>query len=353
MAHPILIVAVLIFCYLVWKLLTRKNPGSSSANDVVVAQVQDMKDGEMKSVKVHEEHILLIKDKGTFCAMGNTCSHLLAPLHTGSYLNGKVRCPWHGACFNTKTGDIEDYPAVLGLPTFPVRVEGQNVIVTATPEEVKVKKLAPKMAKRGDDPRTFVIVGAGGAGSTAAFQLRQENFTGRILLIGAEKHLPYDRTKLSKALSSVPDKITLRPREDYDNYDIELLLGTTVTKLDSDAKTISLSDGKTISYDSCLVATGANPMRLERWIKGNEVPRKNVFVLRNVDQGPVILEACAQKRVAIVGSSFIGVETAAAIISTAASVTVIGMEAVPFERVLGTQVGSILLKYHEQKKNSI
>jgi NADPH-dependent 2,4-dienoyl-CoA reductase/sulfur reductase-like enzyme len=91
-------------------------------------------------------------------------------------------------------------------------------------------------------------------------------------------------------------------------------------------------------------------MRLERFIKGNETPRKNVHVLRTVDQGPIIHSACIDKRVAIVGSSFIGVETAAAIIGVAKSVVVIGMEAVPFERVLGLQVGGILQKMHEQKK---
>lgn len=85
---------------------------------------------------------------------------------------------------------------------------------------------------------------------------------------------------------------------------------------------------------------------MEKWIKGNEVPRPNVYVLRNAEEGNAIYEACKGKRVAIVGSSFIGVETAAAVVGIASSVVVIGMEQVPFERVLGLEVGGMLQKVH-------
>jgi len=149
---------------------------------------------------------------------------------------------------------------------------------------------------------------------------------------------------------ATPGNILLRPPEDYKQYDIEFLPGVTVTLLNSDAKKVSLSNGTTMAYDSCLVASGANPLRLEKWIKGNEVPRKNVFVLRNLEDGPPIQKACIDKKVVIIGSSFIGIETSAAIVAKSESVLVIGMENVPFERVLGPEIGSLLQKFHEGKK---
>jgi len=344
-----LILIALVLGFLAYYFLGKPGKPKRGANDVVVAKSGDMRNGEMKVVKVHEQSVLLIKDNDSFNAIGNSCSHAAAALSSGSYHDGVVRCPLHGACFNVKTGDIEDFPGCLNIPVFKCRVDGEEVVVSATPEEVAVKKVQPKLVKKGADPRTFVIVGAGAAGVSAAFQLRQEGFEGRVVMVGGEKHLPYDRTKLSKAMTSQADKIGLRPLSDFQDYDVELMLGVQVTKLNSDTKTIFLSSGETINYSACLVATGANPLRLEKWIKGNEVPRPNVYVLRNAEEGNAIYEACKGKRVAIVGSSFIGVETAAAVVGIASSVVVIGMEQVPFERVLGLEVGGMLQKLHESK----
>jgi len=98
-----------------------------------------------------------------------------------------------------------------------------------------------------------------------------------------------------------------------------------------------------------LIATGALPQRLERWIKGNEIPRSNVHVLRNIDEAHALASEVAGKDIVIVGSSFIGMETASIVVDKAKSVSVVGMETVPFERVLGKEVGAVMQKLHEGK----
>eukprot|EP01127_Copromyxa_protea_P000424 TRINITY_DN10351_c0_g1_i1.p1 TRINITY_DN10351_c0_g1~~TRINITY_DN10351_c0_g1_i1.p1 ORF type:complete len:580 (-),score=151.92 TRINITY_DN10351_c0_g1_i1:69-1664(-) len=307
-----------------------------------------MKNGQMKEVKVGAETVLLVKDKDSFCAVGNKCSHYGAPLVKGAYSNGKVRCPWHGACFSTKTGDIEDFPGCSGIPTFPVRVDGENVIVQGTPDALSVKKTALPAYTKGNDSRVFVILGAGAAGTTAAFQLRKEGFKGRIVLVGGEKHVAYDRPKLSKAAGLDINKIQLFSPAEHKSQDIETKLGVMVTSLNAETRTVVLDNGETIVYDSCLIATGADPQRLQRFIKGNEVVRDNVLVVRTIEDAQAIVST-EGKDVVIIGSSFIGMETAACVVAKAKSVTVVGMEKVPFERVLGSVVGGVMQKLHESR----
>ena len=113
--------------------------------------------------------------------------------------------------------------------------------------------------------RTFVIVGAGLAGATAAGALRDQGFAGRIVLIGAEHELPYDRPPLSKDYlldRSEKAKIYVHPRQWYADRDIELRLGTRVAAIDRVAHAVELEGGERIGYDKLLLTTGASPRRL-------------------------------------------------------------------------------------------
>ncbi|XP_046554084.1 apoptosis-inducing factor 3-like [Haliotis rubra] len=94
-----------------------------AANDVFVCNQEDLKDGEMKEVDVPGGNVLLTREKGQYYAVGPKCTHYGASLANGVLCNGQVRCPWHGACFNIKTGDIEDFPGLNSLPTFEVNVK--------------------------------------------------------------------------------------------------------------------------------------------------------------------------------------------------------------------------------------
>jgi apoptosis-inducing factor 3 len=175
-----------------------------------------------------------------------------------AYLDGRVRCPWHGACFSVKTGDIEDFPGMDSLPCFEARLQGDDIVVRADRDQIKSSTRTRGMchAAPADDKRVFVIVGGGAAGAVCAQTLRELNFKGRVVVITKEEFLPYDRPKLSKAMNAQIDKILLRPREFYEKWNIEFLLKTEVTELDADTKTIKFANGNAMSFDACLVATG-------------------------------------------------------------------------------------------------
>ncbi len=104
------------------------------------------------------------------------------------------------------------------------------------------------------NPRTFVVLGAGAAGTAAVEMLRQKGFQGKIVLISAEKRLPYDRTKLSKNYlqgQAEADSLSLRSCEFYDQHDIELRFGKAVTEVNALNKTITFEDSSSLEFDSC------------------------------------------------------------------------------------------------------
>ncbi|XP_004343807.1 disulfide oxidoreductase [Capsaspora owczarzaki ATCC 30864] len=311
--------------------------------EVVVGTLSDLKDGEMKEVAVGEGKALLVNQKGVYSAIGHACSHYGAPLKNGVLHNGHVRCPWHGACFNVTTGDIEDFPGLDGVKKFDVRIEGENVVLSTTEEEIKSgSKRTHTMCPRDQaDARVVLILGGGPAGASAVESLRQSGFAGRIVLISKETHLPYDRTKLSKTPGVAADSIALRSKDFYAQHGIELLLGVSVTELAADAKTATLSDGQVLKYDFAIVATGSSPRILN--VPGST--SKGVHVLRSPEDSAAFAADAENKNVVIVGSSFIGMEAAAAIAKKAASVTVLGLEA-PFSRVFGEKVGAAVAKLH-------
>lgn len=98
----------------------------------MVCKQEDINENEMKLLPLGDEggKILLIKQKGELHAIGTKCTHYRALLNTGALGDGRVRCPWHGACFNIKTGDIEDYPGLDSLPCYKVLELDQFIKIT-------------------------------------------------------------------------------------------------------------------------------------------------------------------------------------------------------------------------------
>lgn len=103
---------------------TPKMPPVDEYIEAVVCNTADLKDNEMKSLEMGPggAKVLVIKQDGQISAIGAKCTHYGAPLVGGALGKGRVRCPWHGACFNTKTGDIEDFPGLDSLPCYQVNV---------------------------------------------------------------------------------------------------------------------------------------------------------------------------------------------------------------------------------------
>ncbi|XP_067650688.1 apoptosis-inducing factor 3-like isoform X2 [Haliotis asinina] len=317
-----------------------------AANDVFVCNQEDLKDGEMKEVDVPGGKVLLTREKGQYYAVGPKCTHYGAPLASGVLCNGQVRCPWHGACFNIKTGDIEDFPGLNSLPTFEVSVRDSKVYVKAEEETVKKRFRVKSMVKcSGDNNQTFVLVGGGPATVECAETLRQEGFTGKVIIITREKHLPYDRPKLSKAMSIKPEEIALRQADFYQSHDIDIQTEKEVVSVDTSGKSVKFSDGSSLKFDKLLVATGGKPRTLP--IPGLEL--QNVCQLRSPEDANYIASAAQGKKVVIIGSSFIGMEVAGFLVAKAQSVHVIGRSSAPLANIFGTKIGAVFQKMHEDK----
>ncbi|CAK8671079.1 unnamed protein product [Clavelina lepadiformis] len=335
----------------------------------IVCKVQDFKSGhdeEMKEVTLGGDgKCLLVRHRnGEFTAMGHKCTHYGAPLIKGVLSNNRVRCPWHGACFNTQTGDIEDFPGLDSLHLFLVTVQDDDVIVRAKKRHLiknkrndLLEKSCMTSANVEPEDHNVVIIGGGPSSLTCAETLRKEGFTGRVILVSKERHPPYDRPKLSKALDVSPSSAYLRPGQDYyEKIGIELRNDVEVLEVDVVAKSVKMSKSipgtasKQLKYDDLVIATGGEPRTLEP-IPGWNL--KNVFVLRTPDDANAIAEASKDKKVVIVGSSFIGMEVASFLgakkIPASIAVVCGKKSAVPFQSSLGKLVGHVIQQIHEEK----
>src|SRR5436309_2911457 len=193
---------------------------------------------------------------------------------------------------------------------------------------------------------TIAIVGASLAGSSAAATLREEGFDGRVLLIGAEPQLPYDRPPLSKNYlrGTTPfEKTLLRPPEFYRERDIEMRLGSTVVKVDPEKRMLALQDGERLEFDQLLVATGGRNRRFP--IPGLDLP--GVFDLRTVADADRIREAMARGgRAVVVGMGFIGAEVAASMRQSGLEVVAVEPFKTPLYRALGGEIGRVVEGLH-------
>jgi 3-phenylpropionate/trans-cinnamate dioxygenase ferredoxin reductase subunit len=192
----------------------------------------------------------------------------------------------------------------------------------------------------------FVIVGAGLAGAKAAEALRTQGFVGVVVLVGEETHLPYERPPLSKdflAGNAEQEGFTVHERRWYEDKDIDLRLGTTVTAVDRTAHQLELSDGSRLDYTKLLLATGSSP----RTIEGAD-PAK-VHYLRTVDDAIRLrAELKNEARVVVIGAGWIGLEVTAAARQAGAEVTVLEYAELPLLRVLGPEVANVFKALHEE-----
>lgn len=177
----------------------QQNQPSAEYIEKIVCNDTDLQDNEMKQFAIDDDSkILLVKQNGQLSAIGNKCSHYGALLSTGALGAGRVRCPWHGACFNTSTGDIEDFPGLDSIPAYEVQVlEHGQVRVRARRSDLLANKRIPDMVRRDpNDTRCIVVIGGGPSGGVCVETLRQRGFAGRIVLVCKEDYLPYDRVKV-------------------------------------------------------------------------------------------------------------------------------------------------------------
>ena len=192
--------------------------------------------------------------------------------------------------------------------------------------------------------RTVVVVGASLAGLRATETLRREGFDGRIVLVGAEPHLPYDRPPLSKQLLAgewEPQDLALR-RTPYDELDVELRLGARATALDAAGRLLTLEGDESLPFDGALLATGAAP----RTLPGTP-DLDGIFVLRTVDDAlDLRARLDGRPRVVVIGAGFIGSEVAATCRTRGLEVTVLEALPAPLVRGLGPVLGAVCGELH-------
>ena len=299
-------------------------------------------DSAMLVGHVGDEAALLVRHGADLLAVAATCTHYGGPLAEGLLVGDTVRCPWHHACFSLRTGAAVRPPALNGLKRW--RVEQRDGMAFVR-EELPAPK--PPVLAAADLPATVVIVGGGAAGNMAAETLRQEGYAGPIMLLSADASRPCDRPNLSKdylAGTAEADWIPLRPAEFYAERGIDLRLATRVAAIEPNARTVVMADGSRVGYGALLLATGAEPIRLD--IPGSSLP--HVHVLRTLaDCDALIARTGAARRCVVIGASFIGLEVAAALRTRGLEVHVVAPEARPMERIMGPEIGDMIRAIHE------
>lgn len=315
--------------------------------------------GKMIAGHAFGEAVLLAHVEPNWFAIGAKCTHYGAPLAEGVLVGETIRCPWHHACFELRNGAASHAPALNDLPCYDIALENDIVRVTG-------KRTGGQLRGRGNQPRgsrapekvvleanpiagpsSVLIIGAGAAGNACAEMLRREGYRGPVTLIDGDRDAPYDRPNLSKdflAGTAPEDWLPLHPKEFYETQRLEILSGVTAQNIDAKARTVRLSDGSTRSYEMLLIATGATPIRLD--VPGGE----RISYLRTLgDCRGIIDKAGNAKSAVVIGGSFIGLEVAASLVALGLQVHVVAPEKLPLERVLGAELGTLILDLHQRQ----
>ena len=306
--------------------------------------VSDFPDRGLLPGHAHGQAVTLARSGDAFFALSSACTHYGGPLAEGILSGDIVRCPWHHACFNLRTGIAERAPALRPLTRWNVERDGDLVKVT--------NELPAVMPQARDDidrttlGRRIVIVGAGAAADAAADMLRRQGHHGSLTMIGDDVAPPVDRPNLSKdyLAGNAPEEwIPLREPGFYAERNIELLSGRRAMKIDRSQRQVVLDDRSTYAYDALLLATGASPVRLPDHITGGRVQ----YLRTLADSRAIIAAAEGAKRAVVIGASFIGLEVAASLRARKVEVHVVAPEQHPLERVLGRAISDFIRRKHE------
>lgn len=304
----------------------------------------DVAEGGMIVGHVGKENVLLARHNDKLFALSAKCTHYGGPLGKGLIVGTTVRCPWHHARFDLRNGAAIGAPALNPVSCWKVETDNGRVYVR--------ERLEPPAPRRRPavSPSSIVIVGGGAAGAAAAEMLRHEGYDGPVTILSDDTDPPCDRPNLSKdylAGTAQADWIPLRGEKFYRDHKIQLRLNTKVDAIDPGTAEIRLADGGTLKYGALLLATGAEPVRLQ--IPGADLPQ--VHYLRTQADSEAIIGAIdgGATRAAVIGASFIGLEVAASLRQRGVEVHVVAPEARPLERVMGAALGDFIRTLHESR----
>ncbi|MGH7506613.1 MAG: FAD-dependent oxidoreductase [Longimicrobiales bacterium] len=306
----------------------------------------ELGDGTMLAGHAGEDAVLLARRGDEVFAIGATCTHYGGPLAEGLLVEGTVRCPWHHACFSLRTGEALRAPALNDQPRYRVERRDGRIVVG---EKIEPDRNALAAARSpGRAPDSVVIIGAGAAGNAAAEMLRREGYRGPITVVDEDDGSPYDRPNLSKdyLAGTAPEEwIPLHPAAFYEEQRIRIVRAK-VASIELAVRRVQLSGGESLDYDALLLATGAEPVRLDIPVSGDA----RVFYLRTLANSRAIIEAAkGAKRAVVVGASFIGLEVAASLRNRDVEVDVVAPDRLPLVKVMGPQLGERVRELHESK----
>jgi 3-phenylpropionate/trans-cinnamate dioxygenase ferredoxin reductase subunit len=304
-------------------------------------------EGGLIAGRVGDDPVLIARVEGRCYAVGGKCTHYGGPLAEGLVVGGTIRCPWHHAAFHLTTAALERPPALDDLPRWEVEEQNGQIRVTGPAARTD----APRGRASAKPPQTVVIVGAGAAGIVAADTLRREGYQGRLTIVDGDRDAPVDRPNLSKdyLAGSAPEEwVSLRPPDFFREREIDARIGRRASALDPRNRRVMLDDGSELPFDALLLATGATPVQLPL-PASDRVPLRTLRAL--ADSRAIIAEAKKAgpgARAVVVGASFIGLEVAASLRARDLEVHVVAPEARPLERILGTELSTLVQTVHEE-----
>ena len=305
-------------------------------------ELETLPDGKVLSGRVGKDPVFVWRGGNIVRAYGATCPHLGAPLNEGMLVGTSLRCPWHHACFDLLTGAATAAPAFDTLVSYPVDLQNGRFAVrrAMSPPTPPVPAIRPRV-----EEDLMAIVGGGAAGFAAADALRREGWRGEIAMFSDEATTPYDRTLLTKDYldgNFGEDRLPIA-RHSLDATGVRFEGEAHVESIDVENKRLQLANGGTRSYTKLLLATGAAPRKLD--LPGTDLP--HVVTLRSLADCRRILDALKDIRhVAVIGGSFIALETAASLRSRGLSVNVIAPESHPMEKIFGRALSDLILDVH-------
>jgi apoptosis-inducing factor 3 len=313
-----------------------------------IARPVDLQPGQMRMLEVSDKKVLLLHTTdGQWAALNATCPHAGAPLEKGALCGTRLICPWHKSCFATSNGAVLEPPSLESLQSYFLEISDDDIRIDL--DRRTQKKEAPNLRKV--DPRsneTFVILGGGAAGASAAKELRALGFAGRLVMISREDRRPYDRTLLSKMyLAGQVDssQLPLRPETLLADGQVEFIVAQ-IDCVDSAKHTVSFKNGiPSLRYDQVLVATGGKPKSLPV-----PDPASAPFVLRSVEDADRLIAIAERASTALmIGASFISMEVTSALRERGLAVTIVNKDKIPLVKQLGPEMGQLILEKHLKK----
>ncbi|MGC2786766.1 MAG: FAD-dependent oxidoreductase [Roseiarcus sp.] len=314
--------------------------GPDLAQGVALAELPD---GGKLVGHVGNEAALLVRRGPDVFAIGAHCTHYSGPLADGLVVDDTVRCPWHHACFDLRTGEALRAPALSPVDTWQVEQRDGKIFIGEKRAQAQAR---PR--PRSGEPNRIVIVGGGAAGFAAAEMLRRQGYEGDLVMLSSDDAPPVDRPNLSKdyLAGGAPEEwLPLRDQSYYSDNSIDLRLNTTVAAIDVRERKVALARGETIPFDRLLLATGAEPVTPS--LPGAKP--SDVLVLRSLKDCRAIIDRAKTARSAVVlGASFIGLEVAASLRTRNIEVHVVAPEERPMEKIIGPDFSRLVQAIHEQ-----